>query len=231
MDSIRKISKIAGLFYLVVVITGIFSLAYIPSQLFDWSNPSKTFTNISSNEFLFRLSLAAGVLCYISFLFLPLVLYKFLKPVNDWYAKLMVLLALISIPVSFLNLHHKYAVLNMVTAVKYKSVALSDDTLNGMMTHLNSYNSGIFIVTVFWGLWLFPFGYLVLKSNLFPKIFGYLLMLGCFGYVINFFGSTLSYDYSSTVVSKVLRFLPTIGELGICIWLLLVGAKEKRYVI
>ncbi|MEP0713279.1 MAG: DUF4386 domain-containing protein [Algoriphagus sp.] len=44
----------------------------------------------------------------------------------------------------------------------------------------------------FWVLWLFPFGYLVYKSDFLPRFFGILLMAGCFGYLISFFGE---YDY------------------------------------
>ncbi len=95
------------------------------------------------------------------------------------------------------------------------------------MLYLNQYDNGILITTVFWGLWLLPFGYLVYKSGFFPKILGILLMLGCFGYLINYFGNTLSNNYGTIGISPYLGLLPAIGEIGTCLWLLFVGAKEK----
>ena len=99
----KKTARIAGLLYLVVVLTGFFSLLYIPSKLIVPDNPSATFHNIVSSELLFRFGIVSGLLCYTFFLFLPLVLYKLLKPVNENYAALMVLLAVVSVPISFVS--------------------------------------------------------------------------------------------------------------------------------
>ncbi len=58
------------------------------------------------------------------------------------------------------------------------------------------------MVSIFWGLWLFPFGYLVYKSGYIPKLFGVLLMLGCFGYLTNFLGNFLVEDYTRIGIAK-----------------------------
>lgn len=68
----KKLARIAGLLYLVVVLTGIFSLAYVPSKLIVWDKPSTTFHNIVSSESLFRLGIVSGLICYTFFLFYPL---------------------------------------------------------------------------------------------------------------------------------------------------------------
>ena len=84
------------------------------------------------------------------------------------------------------------------------------------------------IVHIFSGLWLFPFGYLVFKSGFLPKILGILLMLGCFGYLINFVGHTLITNYSKIGVSSYIILPASIGEIGICLWLLIIGTKDKN---
>jgi hypothetical protein len=38
MKASKNIARAAGFIYLVVVITGMFSLAYIPQKLIDWNN-------------------------------------------------------------------------------------------------------------------------------------------------------------------------------------------------
>ena len=53
-------------------------------------------------------------------------------------------------------------------------------------------------------------------------------MLGCFGYLINFLGNSLIVDYSSLGVSKYISMPATFGEIGICLWLLIMGAKETK---
>jgi len=230
MISKRKISRIAGLLYLVVVVTGMFSLAYVPKQLFVWDNPSKTFENILTNETLFRLSIASSVICYVTFIFLPVFLYRLLESVNSFVAKLMAILAIISVPISLINLQNKYAVLSLIDLSKQQNAQSIQETYKQTMLYLNQYDNGILITTVFWGLWLLPFGYLVYKSGFLPKLLGILLMLGCFGYLINLFGNTLSSHYGASGISQYLGLLPAIAEIGTCLWLLFVGAKNKEQI-
>ena len=73
MTEKNKISRIAGLIYIGVVLTGIFSLMYVPSKLINYDNASLTFQKISTSETLFRFGIVSGLLCYTFFLFLPLI--------------------------------------------------------------------------------------------------------------------------------------------------------------
>jgi hypothetical protein len=93
------------------------------------------------------------------------------------------------------------------------------------MEALTTYNHGILLVALFWGLWLLPFGYLVYRSGFLPKILGILLMLGCVGYLINLVGQTLLPHYSQLGISKYISLPASIGEIGTCLWLLIVGVK------
>ncbi len=95
------------------------------------------------------------------------------------------------------------------------------------MLYLDQYGNGMRIVHIFSGLWLFPFGYLVFKSGFLPKILGVLLMLGCFGYLINFVGHTLILTYSKIGISTYIGLPASLGEIGTCLWLLIMGAKIK----
>ncbi|MCC6414174.1 MAG: DUF4386 domain-containing protein [Saprospiraceae bacterium] len=225
MNSLSSTARLAGLLYLIVVLTGIFSLAYVPGRLFDWDNPEATIQNITSNEGLYRASLAVKALCYVAFTLLVFVLFRLLQMVDAWYAGLMVALALISVPLSFEILQDQYALLalaensgGLTPAELHKAVALC----------LTQYDHGMLVVTVFWGLWLLPFGYLVYKSGFLPKLLGVLLMLGCMGYLVNFLGFTLFSDYGSWGVSSYVGKLPGIAEIGTCLWLLIVGVRQKR---
>jgi len=205
MNPIKRTAHIAGLIYLTVVVSGIFSLLYVPSQLIVCGNPSTTFNNIVANELLFRLGILAGVICYIAFLFLPIILCKLLSPVGKKYAVAMIALAVVSVPISLVNLSQKYSVLTLISKAEYLNVIQPDQLQAQVMLHLDYYNNGIDLVSVFWGLWLFPFGYLVFKSSFLPKILGFFL-------------------------SSFVSLPASIGEIGTCLWLLIVGAKIKSNV-
>ena len=189
-----------------------------------------TFNNILKNENLFRLAIFSSVICYLAFIFLPLVLRELFKAVNNFVANIMVVSVLVSIPISFFNLYNKYLILDIIHKEEYLKIYNESQQQSLVMFHLNQYDYGIFIATFFWGLWLFPFGYLVYKSGFIPKIFGILLMLGCFGYIVNFSGNTLFANYQDWGISKIIGKIPSIAEIGICLWLLIVGIKNSKKV-
>lgn len=225
MESNTKTARFAGLIYLIVVITGIFNLAYVPSQLIKWKDAAETFSKISESETLFRMGIVAGVLCYIAFLFLPLILYQLLYSVNKSYAKAMVVLAVVSVPFSLFNLMYKINILTLVKNADYLLMDLSAKQTE-VLLQLNYYNNGIQIVSIFWGLWLFPFGYLVFKSGFLPKTLGILLMLGCLGYLINFLGDFLFIGYADLGIARFVSLPASLGEIGICLWLIVMGARK-----
>ncbi len=224
----NKISRIAGLIYFGVVLTGIFSLMYVPSKLINYDNASLTFQNLTTSETLFRFGIVSGLLCYTFFLFLPLALYRLLREVNENMAKLMVLLAVISVPMYFINVQNEFTALSLIKIPNYLKVFSQEQIQSQVLFYIDQYDDGMRLIHIFSGLWLFPFGYLVFKSNFLPRFFGILLMLGSFGYLFNFFGHTLISNYSELGIGSYMSLPASLGEIGICLWLLFIGVKENK---
>lgn len=227
MTERNKISRIAGLIYLGVVLTGLFSLMYVPTKLINYDNATLTFQNIAASETLFRLGIVIGLLCYLFFLFLPIVLYKLLRQVNERMAILMVLLAIMSVPMYYINAQNQLTALSLLNKFGSFKGFSAEQIQSQVLFCINQYDDGMRLTHIFSGLWLFPFGYLVFKSKFLPKILGVLLMLGCFGYLLSFCGRMLIPNYSTIGVSRYISLPASIGEIGTCLWLLIVGAKEK----
>lgn len=223
----KNTGRLAGFVYLLIVITGIFNLAYVPSQLIDMSDAVTTVNNIAENEFLFRCSIVAGVLSYVFFLILPFILFDIFKDVNRNCAVMMVVLAAFSVPISIFNMVDKYNVLTILSNAQYLDGLSSEQIQMQVMLLLKSYSNGIGIVQIFWGLWLLPFGYLVFKSGYIPKILGVLLMLGFLSYSIFFFKALLFPELS---LPGIIRRPGSIGEIGSCLWLLIMGVKDSHII-
>lgn len=222
----RSMARTAGVLYLIVVLAGIFSIAYVPSQLFVRGNAIATVANIVAHEALYRQGIVAGFVCYVAFLLLPLALYRLLSPVDRPAAVLMVALASVSVPLAFVNLGHKLDVLSLLGDANHLQ-AFTTAQLNAMvMQSLDAYRNGILVSEIFWGLWLLPFGYLVFKSGLMPRILGVLLILGCFGYLTEVIGTMLMPSYRDSALAGVVTLPASIGEISTCLWLLIVGARE-----
>lgn len=97
------------------------------------------------------------------------------------------------------------------------------DQLQALMyLFLRLHSQGFLIAQIFWGLWLFPMGYLVFKSGFLPRILGVLLMIGCFGYVIESFAAFLGYNVS-------IIFFTSWGELLLLLWLLIKGVNVEQW--
>jgi len=204
----------------MVVLTGIFSLMYVPSQLIVWSEPSSTLANIQSNIMLFRLGIVGGLLCYFFFALLVWSLFSLLNGIHDSAMFLMVALALCSIPIAVFAIHYELNILGLMKDQNNSNPNLAADVLN----QLRLYARGINVADLFWSSWLFPFGYLVNCSGFFPKALGLILMVGSASYFIYFIGGILLPE------NEIIRFFRTpasIAEIGTCLWLLIVGAKSS----
>lgn len=228
MNITSKTARIAGLLYLIVVLCGIFSLAYVPSVIETSKDGATLIAAIRSHEALFRLGVAAGLICYTAFLLLPLVLYRLLAPFGQSAAIAMVALATASVPIAFANMAYRINVLSLLGdepgLARLTAAALEFQVLMA----LESYWNGIFILKIFWGLWLLPFGWLLFRSQLIPRLFGVLLMAGCFGYLVAFFGRLLVPEFSELASTRYISLPGSIGEIGTCLWLLIMGVREQN---
>ena len=221
-------ARIAGVLYILLVICGLLYLVYIPSLLIDWNDASLTFLNIERSQGLFKMEILVAIASFLIFILLPLVLFKLLHSINKNAAYLMVLFAWISVPISFVNILNKFAVLDIIEKAERTKMTL-EVTGHNVMFHLEQYAHGLEILQIFWGIWLLPFGYLVYKSGFLPKIFGLLLMAGCFGYLTTFLGAFLYEGFSSTILANIASLPAALGEIGIAFWLLIMGTGKFSF--
>ena len=222
--TLKNKARLAGFMYLLLVLTGIFYLVYAPKQFVVWSDAALTVSNILNNEFLYRLWIFVAIISSIIFFILPFTLYRLFESVNKTAAFLMVALSAVSIPFSLAYTVNLLDVLTLLKPEQYMEAFTNEQLHTQVILALKSYFKGMSIVQVFWGLWLFPFGYLAYKSNYLPKILGIALMMGCFSYLIKFSGSVL---FPTIDIPSFVGYPSSFGEIGTCLWLLIMGAKDK----
>jgi hypothetical protein len=93
------------------------------------------------------------------------------------------------------------------------------------MLFLNLSGSGNVITGLFYGVWLFPLGYLVVKSGFLPRILGILLILDGFCLLIGFFQLCLFPGHENLIYP--LYPVMFIAEFGLALWLLIKSVKVK----
>jgi hypothetical protein len=219
----NKIARVAGILYLIIFCLGIFAELFVRQSLIVPGDAATTVNNIMASESLFRLSLVSDLIRHTFLILLPLVLYKLLKPVNKDIALLMVIFALAGVPISMLNMLNHFAALLLLSGADYLTAFEADQLQAQVMFFLDLQKYGAFIPQ-FLGLWLLPLGYLVLKSGFLPRILGILLMIGCFGYLID---AVLFFLFANSAAT--LSLFAFIGELLFALWLLIKGVNVEQW--
>jgi len=222
MNSINKTARAAGSLYLIIFCLGIFAELFIRQNLIVPGDAETTVNQIMASESLFRLSLVSDLIRYTLLILLPLVLYQLLKPVNKNIALIMVVVALVSVPMSVLNMLNYFAVLMLLNNPGYLGAG-ADQLPAQVKFFIDLYGYGAYIPQ-FLGFWMLPLGYLVYKSGFLPKILGFLLMIGCFGYLID----AVSFFLFGNAIAT-LSFIAFIVELLFALWLLIKGVNVEAW--
>jgi hypothetical protein len=227
MDSTKSMAKRAGLLYFVLGIIAPIGLLYVPGKLIVFENATATADRIRASEGLLRIGIASELIHQTIAIFLLLALYRLFKAVDEKQAVLMVILgSLVSVPIMFLNVLNEIAALVLVSGVDFLK-AFDKSQLDALAyLFLRLHSQGITVASIFWGLWLFPFGILVIRSGFIPRVFGILLMIAGSAYLVSAFTAIVLPRYADAVgrVTMILAF----GEVPIIFWLLIWGAKPQR---
>jgi hypothetical protein len=226
MSSIKTTARLAGLLYVVMSIIMVFGYMYLPAKFMVPGDAAATARKITDAALLYRFGILGDLVAQILFIFVVLTLYQLFKDVSRTHARVMVVLVCVGVAAEIVNLATHLAPLILLSGADYLSVFTKPELDALAMGSLRLGNSLGQMLLAIWGLWLFPFGALTIKSGFFPKLLGYLLMVAGFAYVVSCV-TAIVFPASRAVVSKVLMPL-YFGELPIVIWLLVMGAKEPR---
>ncbi len=225
MDQTVKAARVAGAVYLSMVFTAPFALMYVPGKLIVRGNASATANNIAAHEMLFRWGILADIVSSVIFILLGIALYHLFKDVSKTHAWSMVGLVLVSATITLVNVVNETAALILFRGADFLAVFDKPQRDALGMLFLRLHSQGIFVNEMFWGLWLFPFGLLVMKSRFLPRILGILLIVNGAAYVAISI-TALLWPLHADVVSRA-AFPALLGELWIMLWLLIKGARVQ----
>ena len=226
-ESQRKSIRVAGFLYLLMAFTAPIGIIYVPSKLIVPGDATATADHIRASESLIRIGIASELIYPVIAVFLVLALYRLFKPVNENQAKLLVVLgALVSVPITFLNVLNEIAALILVSGVDFLS-AFQKSQLDALaLLFLRLHSHGIEIAAIFWGLWLFPFGMLVIRSGFIPRVLGILLFIAGSAYLVSSF-TTLVIPRHEHFVGQFAMVLEIL-EMPIVFWFIIKGFLPWR---
>lgn len=221
---LRKTARLTGALYFILAVLGIFSFMYAGPLLYVSGDATATAHKMLANESLLRMDIAIGAISNVMFIVIALLLYQMLGHINEFQAKLMVYLVLVSVPVAFSGHALELTALEMFKGKLLPTFQL-DQAHSLAMSFLKIARISGQLLTVYWGLWLIPLGLLVFRSGFIPKIFGVLLLINGLGYLVQCF----TFILLPGSLQPLMKFIFPIyfaGEIPFIFWLLIKGVRD-----
>lgn len=219
----RKAVTLLRILYPIWTAVGLFSLLFVSSSLIVPGDAAATAENLLANPLLFNLGLIGRLVTQLIHIAVVLIMFELFKSVSKNQAALIVILGLVGVPIAMLNDLSQVAALAVISGADYLTAFTPDQLQAVMMFFLDLNAQGIYIASIFWGLWLLPIGTLTYESGYFPKIIGHFLMLAGFGYLIGSLGHLLFPNVES-IFFQIMDAL-TFGEILFALWVVVRGAK------
>jgi hypothetical protein len=222
--SINKIARIGGIFYLIIIVAGLYGEMFVRSKLIVSGDAAATANNIIASQSLWRSGIAADLLMHICDVPLMLVFYLLLKPVNKNLALMALLFNLIQTAVLVANKLNLVVALFPLSSGAYLKSFDSQQLYTLTYLSIKAHGYGFGLGLIFFGFTCLISGYLIFKSGYLPKIIGVLMQIAGLCYLVNSFALILSPSLADKLFPAIL--VPAfIGELSFCLWLIFKGVK------
>ncbi len=224
MSSTHNPGRVAGFWYLLLVVIGPLRLIYIPSKLFVHGNATATANNIAAHEWLFRFGMAGDLVGAVILIFLVLAFYRLFRDVDQYLVVLVVILGgVMPALIYFVNVVSDAGALMVARGPDFLSVFDKPQRDALVMLLLRLHDRQNTAAEILWGLWLLPLAMLVYKSHFLPRFLGVWLAINGFAYVILSFTGVLFPQYEGKVF--LLSQPALFAELAFMLWLVIKGAK------
>jgi Domain of unknown function (DUF4386) len=219
----KTLARIAGPLYLLLIVAAAFALS-VRSSIVEPDAAAATADNIRASATLFRVSFVVDLTANLVYLLTAMALYLLFRHVHGLVAAAMVTFVAVSVAVGSLNLLSQYTALTIATSDAYTRSfgEAGADALTLLFTDMVS--NGNTLNAIWYGPWLVPLGYLVIKSGYFPKALGVLPIIGCFGYLGWLLVTFLAPDAAAGIGSAFLA-VAGIGEGAFVVWLAVKGVR------
>jgi len=213
-----RTARAAGLWYLALAISGVIGFLVLHSRIYV-ADIAQTVANLQEQEMLARWRLLTEFVIIVSQALAAVYFYKLFREINPAAAWALAAWGTMN------------AAAIMVSAMAMGGaidVALGEASPSEKLLMIQIFSQVIKnawgVGGLFFGLWLIPMGYMVVRSQRMPLWLGRTLMIGGVGYVASAF---LSYAGITFSWISVLTLPATIGEFWMIGYLLIFGIRPK----
>jgi hypothetical protein len=219
----RRKARIAGLFYLLTILTGLFAQGFVSGRLVIDGDAAATATNILTHRSLFESGFTVYLIEMACQVALTALFYELLKPVNRSISLLAAYISLVGCTIKTVSRLFYIAPLFVLGGSHYLTVFNREQLQALALLFLKVNDHGAGIALAFFGFSTILKGYLIIRSTFLPRILGWFGLLAGLGW-LTFLSPTLGYD--------LFPYIAAFGLLGAAaqiFWLLVFGVNEERW--
>lgn len=222
-----KLIRFTGVLYLLVIICAGFSQGYVRGSLIVPENAVETANNLLQNIGLFQLGFTTDLIAFLIDAVIAIQLYFIFKPFNKNLALVSSAFRLIAHPaIGSLNLLNHYMALKVLESDSLSTVFSTSQIQEISALFMEAHHYGYLIAGSFFGVHCLLLGVLINKSNVFPKVFGGLMLGAAAGYLLETFGNFNVPGYEG-YTAIIVGVAAAIGEVGLTVFMLVKGTTQS----
>lgn len=216
-----RTARLAGLWYLLLAISGMLGFLLFHGQIFVKDNPAQILNNLIQKESVASIRLVMELIIIVSQSLAAFYFYKLF--VNRDATAALALLIWGTVNAVLITI----SAISMSVAIDlaHNSTIALQEKLPLIQVLSNIIGEVWSVGGLFFGLWLLPMGYIVIKHKTMPTWLGYTLLLGGLGYLLQTFLKSAGYQNSYL---GLLVMPATIGELWMIVYLLVWGIRPVK---
>jgi len=219
-------ARLTGFLYLLVIILAGFSQGYVRGTIVISDDALSTATNILNHQGLFRVGLVSDLLAFLLDAIISVMFYQMFKSTNKTLAMVTAVLRLLAHPaIASLNLLNHYMALKVLGGAEFLTVFDQDQLQSLSLLFMDAHQAGYLLAGGFFGIHCFLLGLLIIQSHLIPRIFGGLMILAAFGYLMETFGVFL-FQGNENWLANVVGVTAALGEVSLTGYLLIKGQRK-----
>ena len=216
----------AGISLITMAITAGYAYGWVHSSLITES-ATKTLENLMENQTLFLSGIQAWVLIFLTDLAVSVALYLFYQSTHKKAAATMAILRLVYTGMLGLAIVQLVKVYPLIRNAGAFSLT---ETAQQVTLHLAQFNTLWSAGLIVFGFHLAVLAFAILKSDFTPRIFGYLLYIAGFSYILinAMYRFALADPGLTKTLEQVLTLPMALGEILFAFWLIYFGLKKAR---
>lgn len=220
----RRLARIVGVFYLLIVVCAVFAYMYVRRQVIIPGDMAQTAANLVAQEQLYRQGFSAAVIVVLCNPPMGWGLYELLKVVNPRLALLALVFITVSTAIEAVNLFNYISPLFTFILPEYRD-AFGPAELQALARGaIRLWGYGFNVSLTFFGVYCALVGFLIFRSRFFPAVIGLLMIAAGVCYWINSF--VLFFALPQV---PYLDLVSGVAEVSLALWLVVIGVNEEKW--